>query len=1204
MKAINKNLFREIAKTKNRFLSVFTICAIGVGFFSGVRATPEDMTVSADEYYDSHELFDLRVLSTFGLTDGDAAAISEVDGVSEVLASKYTDLAMHRGESEYLTRVYSWHENEMNIIDLREGRIPQAEDECIISINELRSGINIGDKVTFADITEAEEFPLKYNEYTVVGIYDTPTFISITQRGSTNIGDGSLDAFAYIAESNFTQDVYTEIYVRSDDLANLGSYSDEYEELCDSISDKLEELGIARSEIRYDEVIGEALRDIADGEEELAQAKLDGQKELDDARLELEDAAEQIRDGEQELLDAKAEIDEGEAALADAEQQINDARAELDKGLAQLQDSEAQLNDAKRQLDETKATLAGAKKQLEEAAQQLSDGEQQLTEGQAEIDSKRSELEAGKLAIEEAKAQLAQGQAEYDQGYALYEQGLAQYTAGKEQLDAAEQQLKAAEAIYGENNPAIIQQRVELKAQKTALEQTKDTLDSTAEQLSAAKESLEAGAAEIAENEASIVEGEAMLNEAQAQLDAGRAQYEDGLALYNENTEKYEDGRKQYLDGLNKYYDGLAQYNEGLAEFEKGKDEYNENFNLLAEKRSELGEGKIEYEKGVLELEDAKQKYSDGLKEYEEGVETFNREIADAEQELADARKEIEDVGTPEWYIFTRDDNVGYSEYKSNSERINKIASIFPIFFLLVAALVCLTTMSRMVEEQRVQIGTLKALGYSNAVIMRHYMCYAVLAAASGGIVGAYIGCFIFPWVIIWAYSMMYNIKKIHFLLSFSNIGISVASMVLAIALTVFFTCRKALAETPAELMRPKAPKAGKRVLLERIGIIWNRFGFFGKVTVRNIFRYKRRMFMTIIGIAGCTALSLTGFGLKDSISDIVDLQYNYIYNYSGYIAYDSDIKPEELDLVYDDLMDYDSQTVYTRALLKQYTVSFEDNNVQGCVTGVEDAGIFEGMVDMHERISGEKVSMADGAVMTEKLAKLLGVSAGDTVTIQISDSESAQVQVGAITEHYASHFIYMTEELYSEVFGHTPEYNILYFTNNIPNDEQAQNEFSERMLKHDGVLSVMMKMGASETFSEMLEVLDLVIIVLIVSAGALAFVVLYNLTNVNITERIREIATLKVLGFFDKEVSSYVFRENVILSVIGAAVGLLLGNWLCLFVITTAEIDEVMFGREIHGLSYVWAFLITIAFSLIVNQIMRGMLKKISMVESLKSVE
>lgn len=1118
MKAVNKNTFREISKSKSRFLSILLICAIGVGFFSGVRATCGIMKTSADDYFDEHNLFDLRVLSTFGLTEDDVKAISEVEGVDGVYPSKYTDLALHRGEEEYLTRVFSKTPDEINKVDIFEGRAPETDEECIVSYNILHEGIKVGDKVTLEDLTEADEFPLVRDEYTVVGLYSTPMYISKTQRGSTNIGDGAIDAFMIVPEEHFTQDVYTEIYVRSDTLKGFSSYSDEYKDFRDSISDKLETLGISRSEIRYDEVIGDALREIEDGEKELEKAKVDGQKELDDAKKELDDAAKQIADGEKELADAKKELDDGAVQLADGEKELADAKKEIDDGKAALAETEKTLADAKKQLDDSK---------------------EQLDAGQAELNSQ-------KAALEEGKAQLNTARSQYEQGLAQYEEGL--------------KQLQQMEQAYGSAAVA------ELKAQ---LEQTKAQLD--------------AAFAQITQNEQTIAAGEAELSAAQAEIDAGQAQYNAGLA-------EYENGYSQYLDGKKALEDAEREYNEGAE--------------TLAQKRQEYNDGVKSYEDGKAELEDAKKKYEDGLVEYNDGVAEYNSEIADAQKELSDAREEISDAGNAEWYIFTRDDNVGYSEYESNSERINRIAAIFPVFFLLVAGLVCLTTMSRMVEEQRTQIGTLKALGYSNGAVMRHYMIYAVSGAAIGGAVGAVGGCFLFPSVIVYAYSMMYDIKKIHYLFTPENMIVSIGSMTLAIALTVFFSCRKALEETPASLMRPKAPKAGKRVLIERIPFLWNHMSFFAKVSGRNIFRYKRRMFMTIVGIAGCTALSLTGLGLKNSISDIVDLQYDKIYKYSGYLAYDEDAKPSEIESIYNTLLEYEPDTKYTRALIKQYETDFSGNKVTCYVTCVEDTALFEQFVDLHERRSGEKLSLSDGAIITEKAAKLLGLSAGDTLNVKISDSSTKSLVISGITEQYTSHYLYMSESVYKELFGASPKFNMVYFDNGISRDEAVQDAFSEHVIANDNVLALIMNASSLSSVHETLQIMDLVTVVLIVSAAALAFVVLYNLTNVNITERIREIATLKVLGFYDMEVSSYIFRENIILSIMGGIVGLGLGYALCMFVITTAEIDEVMFGRSIHAPSYLWAFLITLAFSLIVNFIMTGVLKKISMVESLKSVE
>ncbi len=1259
MRAVSKNTIREISKSRNRFLSIFLICAIGVGFFSGVRATCEIMKVTADDFYDAHNLFDLRVLSTFGLTEDDAEAIGEIDGVDGVFTSKYTDLAMHDNEKEYLTRVYSKTPDEINTVDIFEGAAPSADDECIVSYNILGGGISVGDTVTLEDLAEAEEFPLKRTEYKVVGLYRTPMYISKTQRGSTNIGDGALDAFMIVPEEHFIQEVYTEIYIKSDKLKGMQSYSDEYKALRDEISDKLEELGKERSVIRYDEVIGDAQAEIDKGEKELAEAKADGQKELADAKKQLEDAKRQIEDGERELEDAKNGIADGETQLADAEKELADAKKEIDDGklelaenkpalddakkqledaLKEIEDGERQLADGKKTLDEAKAQLDESQKEIEDSQKVLDDSRAEieknrklLEDGQAEIDKNKAELEDGKNQIELAKVELASGWEQYNSGYEEYQTGLRRYKQAVELFSRAEEEYNNFAAANPESEFLPIMEQA-LQASRDALAELKNQVDEGKAQLDSARAQLEAGESEIAENEAKIADGEAQLAEAQLQIDdglkqlkdgekqledgqkqldegkkkfeEGKAQYEDGLAEYIKNAELLADGRREYDKGLREYLDGLEQYNDGLARIEDGEKQYYEGMLTVSGKKQELADGVDQYEQGLIEIEDAKKKYEEGLRDYEDGVYTFNREIADAEKKLADAREKISDVGNAEWYVFKRDDNTGYAEYDSNSERINKIAAIFPVFFLLVAGLVCLTTMSRMVEEQRTQVGTLKALGYSNGTIMRHYMTYAVSGAAAGGVIGAIGGCFLFPSVIVYAYSMMYIITDIHYLFTPENMIVSIGSMVLAIAATVFFSCSKALQETPASLMRPKAPKAGKRVLIERIPFLWNHMNFFAKVSGRNLFRYKRRMFMTIVGIAGCTALSLTGFGLKNSITDIVDLQYNQIYKYSGYLAFDDEIKPSGLNGIYDTLLDYEEETKFTRALIKQYGTEFSGNNVQVYVTAVEDAELFESFVDLHERVSREKLTLTDGAIITEKAAKLLNAKEGDEITVTVSDGVNKKVRITGITEQYTSHYLYISEDLYKEVFGGEPHYNMLYFDNGISRDKDVQNGFTEHMLKNDDVLAVIMNASSLSSVHDTLQIMDLVTVVLIVSAAALAFVVLYNLTNVNITERIREIATLKVLGFYDAEVSSYVFRENIILSIMGGFAGLFLGYALCLFVINTAEIDEVMFGRSIHFPSYIWAMLVTVAFSLIVNLIMTRVLKKISMVESLKSVE
>lgn len=1204
MKAYQKNTIREITKTKSRFLSILLICGIGVGFFSGVRASGGDMRVSADDYFDERNLFDLRVLSTFGLTDSDLEAIREIDGVDGAYASKYTDLAMRCGEHEFITRVYSELPDDINTINLYKGRMPEADDEVIVNCYSFSDNVSVGEKITLEDPTKADEFPLKYDEYTIVGLYSTPMFISITQRGSTNIGDGVIDALMIVPEEHFTQEPYTEIYVRSDDLKDVRSYSDKYEILRDKINDKLTELGEERSEIRYNEVLGDAEKKIEDGEKELEKAKIEGQKELDDAKQQLDDAKQQIDDGEKELEDAKKEIDEGRPQLEDAEKQLSDARKELDAAKKELEDNKAPLDAAKKELDAAKKEiedgekqLAEGKNELDKAEKELEAGEKELSENKAQVEQARTILETSKAAVELWKSLNETNLIDYDRATKAYEDAMAQ-------LEEAEKDVQDTIDRYGEDSPLVVLQKIALRTAKASATAAETAMIEAKEQAERSKVMIEAAEQEIEENEKLISDGEAQIEEAEKLLAEGRAQFERGLAEYEKNEKLFEEGKAAYEDGLEQYLDGLAKYNEGYELYLDGEKEYTAGYTEFAINKALFDAGVEQYENGVKTMEDARAKYEQGLIDYADGKHEFEVQIADAEKELEDAKEKIASAGNAQWYIFTRDDNQGYSEYKSNAERIDRIAAIFPVFFLLVAGLVCLTTMSRMVEEQRTQIGTLKALGYSRVAIMRHYMTYAVTAALIGGVVGAIGGCFLFPGVIVFAYSMMYQIVDIHFMFTFGNLFLSIGSMTLAIALTVYFSCDKALKETPASLMRPKAPKAGKRIFLEKMPFIWNKMNFFAKVSARNLIRYKKRMIMTIVGIAGCTALSLTGFGLKNCIMDVADLQYKDIYRYSGYAAYKDDIKPSELDSIYKTLTDYNEDTNYTRALIRQYDFEHSGNTAQCYITAVEDKELFETFVDMRERISKEKVSLKDGAVITEKAAKLLGANVGDEITVKVREGVNKTVTISGITEHYAGHYLYLDEEMYRDVFGQVPKYNMVYFYNGISLDDDVQAEFTEHLLKNKNIQAVMMNASSLASIHDTMKIMDLVVLVLIVSAAALAFVVLYNLTNVNITERIREIATLKVLGFYDGEVSSYVFRESIILSLIGSLVGLGLGIALCMFVVTTAELDEVMFGRKIHTISYLWAFLVTAAFSMIVNLIMTRVLKKVSMVESLKSVE
>ncbi len=1200
--ALRKSALREIKNTKNRFFSIFGIVALGVGFFSGVKAAAPDMRITADKYFDDTRLMNYRLVSTYGFDEKDIEALKALEG-AEIYPSYYTDvLASSVGTSPDAARVFSIpaDKGSINAVKLTGGRFPEAADECIISASDMEgSWLSIGSKVVFTDSDgNMPEDMLSRSEFTVVGTFISPMFVDKTSFGSTTVGNGSIGAAFYIPEENFCVEYNTEVYVRLPELDKYICYNDEYKADIDETTLKLEEIAESRQDGRYEDIIAEANETLDDAKKELADAEAeanaeiaDGEKELSDAKKQLEEAAIEIADGEKELAD-------GEKELADARKELDDGYKELVEGRAEY---EKEIADAEKQIADAEAEIA-------ENEKKLSDGEKDYNEGLAEYNNGYQQFLDGKKQYEEGLTSYNEGKTLYDANYAEWKAAKAQYETGltalnesKAQLDEALIQLEQLKAAYGENNAYYLAAKAEydngfaayeagkaeLDAAKGQIDQGKAQLDTAKAELDSAKTTLEQSKITIDETEAQLIEAKKQLDEAKTELDNGKTQLEEGKQTLEDSKKELEqakiDAEKEFSDAEKALADGEIEYANGFKELEEAK--------------ITLADGKKEYEEGLIE-------YADGEKELNDGKAEAEEKIAEAKQELADAEQEIADLEKPEWYIFTRDDNPGYSEYGENANRINNIASVFPVFFILVAALVCLTTMSRMVEEQRTQIGTLKALGYKNSEIIGKYMFYAAAATFSGAVVGVLVGMHLFPFVIVTAYGIMYNIPElcmpIDIPTALGAVGVSLG----AILVTVFFTCKSALSEQAAQLMRPKAPKIGKRILLERITPLWKHFNFSNKVTARNLFRYKRKMFMSTIGIAGCTALLLTGFALYDSINDIIRLQYGEIQFYDGIVAYDGEKYPEADDEAAQILLSKGAENKSVNVYQKQMEISAGEKSVDAYIAVPSDPEGFSEFFTLRSRQTGELYSLTDGTIyIDEKMSLLLGgVESGDTISIHKSETEVTDVTLTAYFENYPGHFVYMTENTYNDIFGEKPVYNALYFSHNL--EAEAEDGLAEEILKAEGALAVSFTSDMKSSYETMLGTLTMVIIVIIISAGALAYIVMYNLTNINITERIREIATLKVLGFYDGEVDAYIFRENILLTLMGTAVGLVLGIFLATFVITTAEVDLVMFGRNIYAGSYILAAVFTLIFSVLVTLVMHKKLKNVDMIEALKSIE
>lgn len=1261
--ALAKDFFMEIKKTRNRFLSIMLIAALGVAFFAGVRAAAPDMNMSADLLYDKSNFMDIRVLSDLGLTEKDIDAIQDIKGVESVRGGYSADVLCSTEEAQLVVRMMSAYED-INKITVKQGRMPEKKDECLADERFLSlSGYKIGDTISVKSGTDDDiADTLAVTEYKIVGSGTTAYYLSL-DRGTSKIGNGELSSFLVIPAESFSLEVYTEAVIRVAGAKELLSGSDKYEDTVKEVEDHLDAIADGRCDIRYESVyregqekLDDASAEIEENQQKLEDAKKeldDGEKELADAQQKLDDAKKELQTARDKLTDGEAQLADGEAQAADGENQLADGwntyyenastleekSRELEEAEAQTADGENQIAEGWQELDTQKAALSDGRSQLEEGKAQIAQGRQQLTDGIAQteagiaqVEQKIQEIEAGLPAVRDGIAKVTDGIHQAEAGIADLEQKQAVVQAGiaqleeqlaavppeaedirqqlEEQLNEAREQEAQIEAGISAASGQLadlqntLQQLEEQKAQMdNALPQLKEqqqTLPAALEELKKQLDQLDAQAETLAEKEAELADGEdqiaqaeILLTEKEAELAAGKAQIEDGAAQLADGENQLDEARELLESKEQELADAKAQIAQSRKELEDGK--------------AQLADGEKEIADGESEIEKNRKKLADGRREYEEKKADADEKIADARQKVADGQKDLDDLEVPKWYILNRDFIQTYVEYEQDADRIKAIGDVFPAIFFLVAALICLTTMTRMVEEERTQIGTLKALGYSKLSIAAKYLCYALLASLIGSLAGLVAGQKILPPVIINAYGILYNnlpeaVAPLH-------AGYSISSTLLAIACTTAaagIACYKELMSTPATLMRPAAPKSGKRVLLERVGIIWNHLSFTNKSTVRNLFRYKKRFFMTVLGIGGCMGLLLVGFGVKDSVRSIGTIQYNDLLSYHAEIVLEDKTTPEEKEEVMD-AMEKDKDI---KSFMAVYKTSMDIENEKEDVTKSayvmvpENAKEFKKYADLRSRTTKEHYELSDdGIIISEKLAKLLDVKEGDTVVLKEEETDHFEVKVSHITENYFLHYIYISPELYGKVFGETPEF-VDYLTINTSTDSAFEDSMQEKYMAYDQVSEVSFITKTADRIANMLKSLDTVIYVLVIAAGLLAFVVLYNLNNINISERIRELATLKVLGFYDMEVSRYVLRENVCLTLIGCFLGIFFGKILHRFVILTAETDIMMFGRDIEIISFVYSILITLFFSAVVNFFMHFRLKKVDMVESMKSVE
>ena len=839
-----------------------------------------------------------------------------------------------------------------------------------------------------------------------------------------------------------------------------------------------------------------------------------------------------------------------------------------------IQKQEDKLSKAKKDFDKGKKEYEENKlkseNEIKEAENKILDASEQIEDGKAQL---KNEKKRAFEQIEEGKIKLANAETDLKNGQKKYQTALKKFNSNKK---TAESEIKKAESDLEE----LSNQIDDLKNGNKLIEKQLQN-----EQLSEVERS----------------ELENKLNENLYILSVMQQKYKDG-------TDKLESSKSELLLGEKKLKETKATLEASEKKIANEKTKLKSSEKLAEEKfkkaEEELYQRENQIEEAKLELKENKAKLKTELNKAKKELQEAEEKIADGEEKIKDAKKQIKKIEKPTLYILDRDSHQSFVEYEGCANSIDALAKIFPVFFFAVAALVCLTTMTRMVDEQRINIGTLKGLGYKTSQISKKYILYALIACLTGSILGLAIGFSVFPTVIFFAYGMMYSIENIVYVFSIP-IAIGITSLALIIiTLSAYMACRKELKETPAILMRPKAPKSGKRILLERVPFIWNRFSFISKVTVRNIFRYKKRFLMTVLGIAGCTALILTGFGIKDSIEMILTGQYGTLFKYDMSLVIQSDMTDKQIYELRKNLSDIDEINKYEFFSYENGDIKVNNTTKEITIVVPENLKKMDKFIHLQDRKTQNPIELNNkGIVLTEKIARDLGVKAGDEIELINSDDKKVKIKVSNITENYISHYVYISPENYTKLFEKDLDFNRVIGILNNPS-VKIEDKLSKKLFDIETIDGITFNTASKETFHNTIKNLNYVVLIMIISAGALAFVVLYNLTNVNISERIREIATIKVLGFYDKEVSAYIYRENIILTIIGTVVGLGLGTILHKFIMVTVEIQSMMFGRVIDISSYFIAAVLTIVLSLFVNLAMFYKLRNVKMVESLKSVD
>lgn len=1209
MKAYTKDIVQTIKKEKKRFFAIMIICALGVCMLSGLKASCVDLRYSADKFFDEQNMFDISIVSTLGLTEEDINVLSKLEMVEDVEGSYNETVFTTVEESVKQAEMRVLSEKGINTPYLLEGEFPLCPDEILVTETYLlESGKKIGDTLvieedlgnsadeipelddnsdfsmqeeseslddfSFEMESEEEEPNFLYTKYTIVGSVTDVLDINGSEGAISFRNNSSIDYTFFIMPEAVSFDVYTSAYLTLYDCEELLCYSDDYNKKVDTVVEILEEeIKADREKARYDEITGEAIEKLEDAENEMNDKFADAETQLADAKVQITDGWSGILSGEEELLNGEEDIEEGKRKLEKAQRELERAERQLSDAKSELDKAEEELEYGELMLQVSEIAVNGMESAITSLEETVKNSEDTFAKMESEIST---QFEPTQVLLE---GQIVSTQASIKDT----EQKIATLEAEITKLKTELVQLEEKEAqgtISEEERLILIEKKSVLTQKELELSQKKTSLNTYESQLATYQDSLDNLKTQKDKAYVELEKQRQLIEEQRAKLESSRNEAIASKAELETNKKQLEIGRVQLEQGKKEFEIGKQQIANGWKELENGWDELENAYVKIAD--------------GWDELEDGKQELTDGESELEENVQEYEKKKQEALDLIADARHEIEDLKMTEWYISTRVANSGYSNVKTDAGCIEAIGDAFPIIFLTIAILISLTTISRMVEEDRGLIGVYKALGFTDKEIRRKYVVYAFLASFIGGIIGDLMGFVLMPNIIFYIFGVMYKIPT--YMLTF-DILYGVGGVILFIVGIVgasIVSCEAELSHMPAILMRPKAPKNGSRVFLERITPLWSRLSFLNKVTARNLFRYKKRLFMTLFGIAGCTALLVCGYMIKDTVTALMPSQYEETYMYDVMAVAEKNEK----------LLEYLEEDTSIRKYINTLITNVKLINEEGKEETVQlivlpENESFRGFIHLYTK-KGETLTLGKEDIFsTINAGNVLGFKKGDTITIQTLQLDLEEAEVTEIVMNYLGNAVYMTQAKYEELFGEFEPNGALILLKG-----QNHKEFAEKLSQKDSILSAIAKETLKDGFAPAFQIINMVVYIVIFLAGALAFVVLFTLATTNISERERELATIKVLGFYDKEVHSYVNKETLILTSLGILIGLPAGNFLGSWLMSVLNMPAIYFVPTITPISYGISAIISFGFALIVNFITDRSLDVINPVEALKSIE